>query len=312
MDNDIENLGKGVAPDPTDPRDFLFEEFMGASPVDFSVGFRLPEPPDENQQTSDACTSYSVSYLHWQIKGKNFSRRDVFSRIALQYGAYLRDAVKALCTSGQQTRDECGDPQTPTEQNMRVRCADQNAGIDDLEASYFMIQSNTIDAVAQAIRDHHGCIFGVYGNNIGWQDWRNPVPPANQAAIVWAHAVYGFGYHIHGGQKCIIAKSSWGRFAAGEGNAEHHIKENYFNQGMTFNAWVVIPKEQIMFPAIKVKYISAKGTSYGILVETPDTTLIVKADTNEEFAKMGKGYGVVTANPDGSANFDNAKEIDVR
>ena len=67
---------------------------------------------------------------------------------------------------------------------------------------------------------------------------------------VWGHALYAFGYHQHGNQKCIIAKSSWKEVN------EHHIRENYFLTGNTFNAWTLIPKGKTM------KLVKDKGTVY--------------------------------------------------
>ena len=49
------------------------------------------------------------------------------------------------------------------------------------------------------------------------------------------------GFHMHNGQKCIICKSSW----CGTGILEHHIKQNYFESGNTFDGWTLIPKENL-------------------------------------------------------------------
>jgi len=58
------------------------------------------------------------------------------------------------------------------------------------------------------------------------------------------HALYAFGYQMHNGMKCIIAKSSW--CGSQPGHDEHHIKENYFASGYVFNqAFVLVTKENI-------------------------------------------------------------------
>lgn len=249
---DIENLGKGALPDPLDERDYIAETQFGAAPVDWSKEFRLKEPKDSNQGSSDSCVAFSTSYLHEQLKGKQFSRRDLFTRIALDYGAYLRDGVKAIVDAGQADNREVKDPANPTPQNMRDTTGiNPSLRADDVEANYFVVKQNTIDGVAQAVRDYSGAIFGVFGTNAGWKDKTNPAPPVSQSdAGIWSHALYAMGYHMHSGQKCIIAKSSW----CSGSHREHHIKENYFIKGMTFNAWCVIPKEeQFMTNAILVK-----------------------------------------------------------
>jgi hypothetical protein len=255
--SDIENLGKGAVVQPEDPRDFLFEA-LGAAPVDWSRGVRLSEPPDENQGTSLSCVAQATSYLHWQLHRNSWSRRSVYSSIFLpQGGAYLRDGVKYIATKGQATRDEAPDPSPETETNMRNRSditAEEEAS--DIEAGYFLVTDSSIEGIAQAVRDYQGCIFGVHGNDAGWADLTNPLPPASTSQIEWGHALYAFGYHLHDGVKCIIAKSSWCKPT----HHEHHIKQPYFLTGMTFNGWAVVPKEEFMTNSILVK----NGGEFGI------------------------------------------------
>ena len=255
---EIDNLGKGAIPDQKDERDYIAETQFGAAPIDWSKPFTLPEPKDSNQHFADDCVAESSSYLHEQLKGKIFSRRDLFCRIFLDYGAQLRDGVKQITEVGQADKKEVPDPAIPTPQNMRDSTGTkQEYRDDDKEANYFVVKQNSIDGVAQAVRDYQGAIFGVYGTNKGWADKDHPTPPNSLSdSGLWSHAIYAYGYHLDGGQKCIIAKSSW---CSGT-HKRHHIKENYFIKGMTFNAWCVIPKEeQFMTNSILVK----RGTEYG-------------------------------------------------
>lgn len=106
----------------------------------------------------------------------------------------------------------------------------------NIESQSFSLP-NDIDSVAQGIKTFGGVVFGVTGTNEGWQDMSNPRPPAS-GETQWGHALYCKGYHLHDGLKCIIAKSSW------EEVPNHHIKENYFAAGYTFNPWTLIPKQQ--------------------------------------------------------------------
>lgn len=257
MNEDITQLGFGVIPDTIDGRDYQYSSIAGASlPVDWSQEFRLQEPPNEHQGSSDSCVAQSVSYLHRKLKGKDYSRRDLFSRIALDYGAYLRDGVRQICKTGQQTRDECPDPFPQTRQNMRVKSSlPDSAGMDDLESSYTSVPNN-VEMIAKAVRDQGGCIFGVTGNWTTWTDLTNPEPPSPNTEN-WQHAIYAFGFHLHNGEKCIIAKSSW----CTPTHKEHHIRENYFKAGMTFSAWTVVPKNtENMTNSLVVK----RGGEYGL------------------------------------------------
>jgi hypothetical protein len=151
----------------------------------------------------------------------------------------LRDGAAELVKRGQLTRDEAPDPNPETEAKMRVRTdISEQAGYDDIEAGYFSVNAKSPDALAQAIRDAQGVVFGVQGDDAGWSNLLNPKPAVSAE---WGHALYGMGFHMHDGQKCIIAKSSWCK----TGVKEHHIKQNYFDSGNTFDGWTLIPKENL-------------------------------------------------------------------
>jgi hypothetical protein len=238
--NDLENLGKGALPDPNDPRDYTAEAQFGASePVLWGSPLGRPEPIDFNQKSSSSCVGCGTRNLHWSINNKDFSRRDIYSRIYLpQGGAYLRDGVKTVVDIGNQTQVQCPDPAIPTEANMRIKSTlPDSAG--ERELAYFVVKQNLIDGVAQAIRDYKACIFGITGSNPAFADKTNPRPP-KQGETLWQHCIEGFDYHLHSGVKCIIAKSSW---CSGSHHV-HHIKEEFFTSGNTFNAWCIIPKEE--------------------------------------------------------------------
>jgi hypothetical protein len=245
-DNDIEQLGKGAELDPYDYRDYTAEVHFGVGePVEWkTTPLGRPEPVDFNQRSSNSCVGCATRNLHWLINPKDFSRRDIYSRIFLPGpgGAYLRDGVKVVCDIGNQTQDECPDPAYPTEALMRQKSElPDSAGSDDKQLGYFVLKSNTIDAVAQAIRDYGGCIMGVVGSNQGWQDKTNPRPPKSGEGT-WQHAIAAFDFCLKNGKKTIIAKSSW---CSGSHHI-HYINEDYFTSGNTFNAWCLIPKENIV------------------------------------------------------------------
>jgi hypothetical protein len=251
----IDNLGKGALPDKPDRRDFKLS-FAGAVNVDWSKEFRLPDPGDDDQGSSDSCVAHAWSYYHKQLIGKDYSRRDLFCRIFLDYGAYIRDGGKEIVGRGQATKDEVPDPSYQTEQNMRSAAGtSQDKREDDKELNYFVLPQQDINGVAWGIKNYKGVVFGVQGDNYGWRDMTNPQPPS-YGVSVWGHALYAMGYHMHSGQKCIIAKSSWTR----SGVKEHHIKENYFITGNTFSAWTLIPKGKFMNEHVKI--INYKGTIF--------------------------------------------------
>jgi hypothetical protein len=267
---DIELLPKGALPDTPDSRDF--EAPLGAVQVDWTQEFRLPEPPDEDQDSSDCCVAEAWSYYHWQLKGKKFSRRDLFCRIALPYGAYIRDGGLAIVKEGQATREEVKDPEPQTPANMRdSRGTKPEFRTDDKMINSFVLPQQDINGVAWGIKEYKGVVFGVNGNNDGWKDMKYPKPPVAGEPI-WGHALYAMGYHTCiDGQKCIIAKSSWCKTVK-----EHHIRENYFFTGNTFNAWTLIPKETL--PVNQTKVVLSSKDNNTVWLCTPVSKMEVLQD----------------------------------
>lgn len=240
----IDTLPKGALPDLKDERDFQLS-FAALPPADFSKSSGLPRPPLKDQNSSDSCVSHAWSYYHWQLKGKDFSCRDLFARIALSYGAFIRDGGLQIVKLGQATTDEVSDPTPETPQNMRDKTgitADKEAS--DKEFDSFVMPPD-IDSVAAAILAYKGVVFGVTGSNPGWQNLTVPEPP-KPGEFTWGHGLYAVDFHMHtntdGSQeKCIITVTSW----PSAGIAEHHIRQRYFATGMTFNPWTLIPKTSL-------------------------------------------------------------------
>lgn len=241
----------GALPDPIDIRDY--EAPLGAVSVDFSQEFRLPEPPSFNQRSSDCCVACAWSYFMWQIFGKVYSKRDLFCRIALDYGAYIRDGGLQLVNPGQADNKEVPDPSSPTMANMRSTAGTKpEYRVDGKVFNSFTLPQQDMDGIAWAIKEYKGVVMGVYGSNAGWQDKENPTPPTDYETK-WGHALYLFGYHMHDGHKCIIAKSSW------SGSSVHHLSSTYFYTGNTFSAWTLIPKK---INQDTMKLIKENGTVY--------------------------------------------------
>ena len=292
-DNIIEHLGKGAVRQPEDPRDLQAAFVLGAPVVDWSKEFRQPEPPNEDQGSSGSCVAQAWSYFHFQVHPLNWSRRDLYSRIFLpQSGAYLRDGGKQIKANGQATRDQAPDPSPETEAHMRSKdgiTADmERIG---LEADYLAVNGKSIDAVATAIVGAKGCVIGVEGTNAGWRDIANPRPPQDgDPGVIWGHALYCFGYHTHDGVKCVIAKSSWGDDG---GTTVHHIKQNYFDSGFTFDGWTLIPKEQQPLYARYIVFHKPTGRQ-GILVvgETGFADAILWAKSEAMLADLKTQYEI--------------------
>jgi hypothetical protein len=75
-------FGTGAQPDSPDPRDYkLSYDAATPSNVDWEEGSGLTSPDPIDQAKSDCCVACACSYFHWQLRGKVFSRRDLFARI---------------------------------------------------------------------------------------------------------------------------------------------------------------------------------------------------------------------------------------
>lgn len=302
--NLIENLPKGALKDNPSAKDYKLDLMGAALSVDWSKEFRLPDPGDADQGSSDSCVAHAWSYYHKQLEGKEYSRRDLFCRIAQDYGAYVRDGGVQIVSNGQATRDEVPDPNPQTPTNMRSSLGTSSEyRTDDKELNSFVLNQQDINGVAWGIQNYKGVVFGLNGDNYGWRDLLNPEPPS-YGVSVWGHALYAMGFHMHSGQKCIIAKSSWC-----DSVKEHHIKENYFITGNTFNAWTLIPNPLTSKGMKLVK--NTKDKTVGIYTGKKDNRILAFADIDalgllgdEPQFTMDFGntpiYNIVKSNHDGT------------
>jgi hypothetical protein len=256
----IKDLPKGAHRDPEDKRDFSVQFAAPApTPIDWASGSGLHRPTLIDQGTSDCCVACSWSYYHWQLRGQQFSRRDLFARIALSpagNGAYIRDGGLALVNQGQALESDLADPVPEDEQNMRDDTG--VTGAEELAWKEYNSFTTAVDieSVARAIALYRGVVGGVYGTNVGWADLTVPEPPQPnemqnlnaliQSQQIWEHALYLVDFHIHTNtdgtqEQCIIAATSW----PSAGITEHHLRARYFTAGATFNPWTLIPASAV-------------------------------------------------------------------
>ena len=161
-------------------------------------------------------------------------------------GATISTGGERIVNQGQQTYAEVPDPTPETPQNMR-----DQTGLDPAMAAILKEKSSAplpasdINTVAWGLQNFDGAVFGVTGDNLGWQNMEVPEPPSTSST--WGHCLYCMGYHMHKNtdgtlERCIICKSSWCNEVK-----EHHIRERYFNAGATFNAYTLIPNSMNQF-----------------------------------------------------------------
>lgn len=302
---EIKDLGKGALPDPIDENDLRLKLAgqLGAIEIDWNVEFRLPTPPGVDQGGADCCVACAWSYFHWQVTRKTFSVRDLFCRIFLDYGAYIRDGGLELVNRGQADSSEVKDPKPMTMSNMRSTAGTKDEyRIDGKVYKAFTLAQGDMNGYAWAVQNYKGVVFGITGSNEGWKDKLNPRPPM-QGEKLWGHALYAMGHHKHNGRKCIIAMSSWYNSAK-----EHHISETYF-YAMTgvFSPWVLVPKDQIITKPMYKKALHADNKTFAVLIITPNGSQIIDVNNGEEeWRSLSKAdsYQLATVNPDGTTNWN--------
>jgi hypothetical protein len=196
------------------------------------------------------------SYYHWQLRGQQFSRVDLFARIAspAPQGAPIKAGGLAIVNQGQATEAESPDPVPEANDTMRNNAAILSA--DELpwkEYNSFLTDLD-IESVARNISTYKGVVCGFYGTNNEWADASVPEPPTavqmadldNQitSGIVWGHALYLVDFHLHTNpdgtqEECVIGATSWPNSL---GITEHHMRARYFNvPGAVYDCWTLIP-----------------------------------------------------------------------
>lgn len=238
----INEFGKGILPDPIDDRDYtITNEALGAGIVVWKPEFIPSKLKFYCQAGSSACGPYATSYYGEKIDRTDSSRHDLYNRVFLPAGgSYIRDNILQRL-KGQSLQKDDPDEALPTEAQARmpghgVRLVTDKDG--------FVIINHTIDGVAGAVQNYNGVVFGLYGTNEGWADEINPRPP-KPGEVVWGHCLFVENFHLHDGVKCVLCVSSWINQSGTQHPEYHHIKENYFTSGNTFNPWTLIPKDNM-------------------------------------------------------------------
>ena len=265
---DINNLGKGCIPDIPDKNDFIIEEILGSPTLfDWEKGFDIEDKVGkikiEAQGTSSSCVGCAWSYYLQVleiIENKKFtdlSHKDIYSRIFQpQGGASLRDGAKIAVNRGvakEVSNLSYEKEQPPSEAFMREIINGLEKEAEQFKSkSYATTTHNNIDFFASYIRDHHGLISGVMGDNIGWRN-EFVKPPEH---LDWGHALYFGKAKTINGKKYLGFCNSWGTKWGDKGWG--WLGQDYFGtvnyQNVLFNLWTLIDNinnNKIMLKVLK-------------------------------------------------------------
>ncbi len=255
MTNNPENFGKGAIRQLNpDPRNYLIEAMkpIGAMvPFDWNKGFSVEEKAGnlriENQNGSSSCVAQA-----WQgyqevleaIEGVNvnLSAKDIYSRIFQpEGGAYIMDGAKLLVNRGvvlEASNPSYQNGNPPTESFMRelIASSDAEATIYGSKSYATTNNNNSLEWIAQIIKDNNGAVSGFTGSNEGWQT--ADVRPPKDGETLWGHAVYLMGACMRNGRQAIKFKNSWGTGWGENGYGYFYVE--YLPQ--LFDLWTLVDK----------------------------------------------------------------------
>ena len=230
------------------PTDWLYHNMVpkGTPPFDWSKGYDVEKEigmniPVKNQGSSGSCGGQAVAsyaFVLKAIRDKSIAERSakfIYAPIAQPGGGtYGGDLMARMKSTGVSTEILCPsyeNGQPPSEAFMEDKSSISSLAMTDastsLSANYSFLIQFDIDVLAQAIRDNHGIIIGIGGQNNGTWLTSNPLPPMS---VEWRHWMY-FGKSLMiNGQKKIIGLNSWGT-SVGNGGWQN-FGEDYVNNGI--------------------------------------------------------------------------------
>jgi len=321
--NNLIPKNPGAYPDIFDSRDYIYENICaGAEPIDWNISFELEPLKVENQNGSGSCVGQAwAKYLEELERKENntftdLSARFIYSQIYLPSGgAYIRNGGKLAVEQGCPTESIL--PSYPaTEEAMRISIditeeIRDNAFFYKSKAYASIEHKDNIDIVAQAIKQNHGVVTGVQGENSGWKvAWVTPPKDGGD----WGHAIYLVGYGMINGKKYIKFINSWSDGWGDKGYG--YLSEDYFTSGNVFALWTLVDQpntadETNMLRIIgdrssKKQYIKGKDNvlrwifNEALLIELHNAGIVDKSvvewkDTIEGY-EVGNPWAVIKSN----------------
>lgn len=262
-------------------KDFRFEFVAGAEPLPEEYSLRDKIFWIKDQNGSNSCVGQAFSYYaevlnYLETKEKvKLSARDIYSLIYLpQGGAWLRDGAKKIVKSGVVLEKDApsyinGNP--PDEAFMRQRSditeEEVERGNTYLAKSYVRIPERSFEAVKRAIYQYHGCVLGVIGDNVGWENPKNGIVKLPTTERKWGHAFYCTGWKKINEEEYIEFVNSWGENWGDNGFG--YLSKNYFKKGLVFNPWCLIdmPNEYYNLLKKQASLLKRLIVLYKILIE---------------------------------------------
>jgi len=252
----------GCIPDPSDLRDLQYDDMVAGAPeVDWNTGYDVEKDLGlivniKDQNGSSSCVGQGWAYYIAILNAFETSFYDetsakaFYSQIFLPGGgAYIREGGKLSVNWGAVSDlvvSSYDNHKPPSESFMRD-ISWKNARIDDiarmLQAKEYRVitAADNMNLFAMAIKNNHGVVGGLNGqNNNSWKTGE-PKPPAK---VEWAHCLYFGKFGIDELGKYIATPNSWGKRKkdALHPDGWQKLREDYFKSKFMFNPWTLVDK----------------------------------------------------------------------
>ena len=242
--------GTGALPDGWDPRDYHYAP--GAGEFDWATGYDVEDEIGVKLDVKDQNGSASCGAQAWAYYGEVLetvatgsyeprSARWIYSHTWVEGGGSRgRDNCDHVIKKGwlqekYATSYENGKP--PHEDFMRIKPKDVREDTETARALSYLQVTPSMENVAKAVAENHGCIISVSGQDNG--TWRTafPKPPKSPKTIEWGHWLYVGKAKTIKGKKYIGVLNSWGDDTGEKG--WQWLGEDYFQNGYVKTCWTL-------------------------------------------------------------------------
>jgi len=271
-------LGKGaVREDIPDPRDYQWGKDIGMTtiPFDWEKGYDVEEEVSQkigksfklkvkNQNGSSSCGGQAWAYYGEVLDTLSDKEQEEKSAKFIYSHTYVgtggsggRENCNFVIEKGWGNEIDCPSYENglpPGEGFMIDRdsippIAFTNA-LKDRGLAYANVLNREIENIATAVRDNHGCIFGVTGTNNG--TWRSKFPLAPTTYNnSWNHWMYVGKVKVINGKKYFGTINSWGS-EVGEGGwqclSEDYIRTFILGYPVIWSIWTMVIKADVVIP----------------------------------------------------------------
>jgi hypothetical protein len=299
------NLKHGCVKQPHDPRDIKYEEVMKVSvPFNWQVGFDIEKKlgitlPIKDQDQSDSCVgqgwSYYAAIVNMVILGvyDEISAKAIYSKIFQSSGGADIRSGGLLTTTFGEVLEKIVSSHRPNglvdeawmEDRAWITPAIKMMAKNLQTKSIASINSLTMEAWAQAIRDNNGVVAGVEGCDNGTWLSNEPKPPllTTPQNELWGHCLFFGKAGIDKLGKYISTPQSWGNVIPKDKlhlDGWQKLRQNWFdnNGRFLFNAWSLINK--IIRPMNAKLLKDSKSPSCGYWIPATSEQDLIKQANN--------------------------------